>query len=79
MLVPILFFQIQHAYANRHRFQLVECAKYFLNRVSVVLQPDYLPENQDVLQARSKTTGIIEHDFNIKPKNGGDEKKLILV
>ena len=70
--------QVQAAYERRNKFQLVECAKYFLSRVDEVLLPDYIPNNQDIVQTRVKTTGIIEHDFEITTK-GSARKKLILV
>jgi hypothetical protein len=68
---------IQSAYERRNNFQLVECAKYFLDRCESVLSPDYVPSNQDIVQTRVRTTGIIEHDFNIM--TGGVERRLILV
>lgn len=57
--------EIQAAYANRNKFQLVECASYFLTKVDQILKSDYLPTNDDIVNARVKTTGIIEHDFEI--------------
>ncbi|XP_059091284.1 G protein alpha q subunit-like [Tigriopus californicus] len=69
---------IQNAYERRNEFQLVECAKYFLSRVGQVLQPEYMPSNQDIVQTRVKTTGIIEHDFLIMSK-GEKPRKLILI
>ena len=70
--------QVQAAYERRNKFQLVECAKYFLSRVDEVLLPDYIPNNQDIVQTRVKTSGIIEHDFEITTQ-GSARKKLILV
>ncbi len=55
----------------------MECAKYFLSRVNNVLKTDYLPDNQDIVQIRVKTTGIIEHDFKISVQ--GKQNKLVLV
>ena len=57
----------------------MECAKYFLSRAQAVLQPGYVPNDQDILQCRAKTTGIVEHDFTLKTRSGHEEKKLILV
>ncbi len=52
--------------------------RYFLSRAETVLRPDYLPSNQDIVQVRVKTTGIIEHDFEICMQ-GNNKRKLILV
>ena len=57
---------VQAAYEERSRFQLVQCANYFLTRVHIVLRENYLPSDQDVVQARVRTTGIVEHDFVTK-------------
>ncbi len=69
---------LQAAYEKRNRFQLVECAKYFLTRTSTVLKENYLPSDQDIVQTRVQTTGIIEHDFILKPESSSP-KKLILI
>ena len=41
---------LQAAYGRRNRFQLVQCAKYFLDRCETVLQEDYVPNDQDIVQ-----------------------------
>ncbi len=69
---------MQAVYGQRNRFQLVQCAKYFLDRCESVLEPDYVPTNQDIVQTRVRTTGIIEHDFEITAPGEG-KRKLILV
>ena len=58
---------------------MVECAKYFLSRVKSVMDPDYEPTDNDIVQARVKTEGIIEHEFEISTRKGEMKKKLILV
>ncbi len=58
---------------------MVECAKYFLSRVETVMDPDYEPVDNDIVQARVKTEGIIEHEFEISSRRGEMKKKLILV
>lgn len=56
---------IQHTYDLRSKFQLSDSAKYFLDKASLVTQPNYEPTEQDILRARIRTTGIVEHRFNI--------------
>ena len=48
---------LQAAYGRRNRFQLVQCAKYFLDRCETVLQEDYVPNDQDIVQ------GLYEADL----------------
>ena len=66
---------IQITYERRNEFQIVECAKYFLSRVHEVLSPDYIPTDQDLLQIRQRTIGIVEYKFEM----GGIGKKHIQI
>jgi guanine nucleotide-binding protein G(s) subunit alpha len=68
---------IQEAYRNRD-FQLIECARYFLNKVHVIMGPDYVLTNEDITQTYQKTEGIIEHEFEILG-SGPAGGKIIIV
>ena len=57
---------IQKTYERRNEFQIVECARYFLSKVHEVLHPDYVPTEQDLLQMRMQTIGIIEYKFEMQ-------------
>nr|XP_027238812.1 guanine nucleotide-binding protein G(f) subunit alpha-like [Penaeus vannamei] len=64
---------IREAYAQQHKFQLIDCSKYFLDKVNVLKQPDYVPSVQDILHSRRRTTNIqkIEFEVKIPRKYGG--------
>ncbi|XP_063590477.1 guanine nucleotide-binding protein G(f) subunit alpha-like [Penaeus indicus] len=64
---------IREVYAQQHKFQLIDCSKYFLDKVSVLKQPDYVPCVQDILHSRRRTTNIqkIEFEVKIPRKYGG--------
>jgi len=47
-------------------FQILDCAKYFLDSVERVTSPGYSPTEEDVLHARTKTVGISEIVFDIE-------------
>ena len=42
---------------------MVDFCRYFLSNIHRVSDPQFLPESQDILQVRIKTTGIIEYTF----------------
>ena len=44
-------------------YQLSDSALYYLKRIEKILDPSYIPNQQDVLQSRVKTTGVIETSF----------------
>jgi len=74
---------IQEAYKQRARFQLVECAAFFLTRCESVLAEGYLPTDNDVVRCRVRTTGIVEHQFDLRMNNGrsssGPSRRLVLI
>ncbi|EUB58162.1 Guanine nucleotide-binding protein G(s) subunit alpha [Echinococcus granulosus] len=41
-----------------NEFQQIDSASYFLEKLNVLRQPDYLPSDKDVLQCRTRTLGI---------------------
>lgn len=51
---------VQATFERANEYQLIDCAKYFLDRVSVIKQPDYTPNEQDILRCRVLTSGIFE-------------------
>jgi len=64
---------IQEAYELQHRFQLIDCAKYFLDQVETISEEGYIPSDQDILNSRRMTTDIqkIEFDTAIPKRFGG--------
>ena len=50
---------VQHAYNERHRFQLFDSAAYFFERVAELARPGYVPTVEDVLKIRVRTSGIL--------------------
>jgi len=56
---------IQECYDRRREYQLTDSAKYYLDELERVGDPDYLPSVQDILRARTPTTGIIEYPFDL--------------
>ncbi|XP_055341666.1 guanine nucleotide-binding protein G(s) subunit alpha-like [Paramacrobiotus metropolitanus] len=47
------------------QFQLLDNAKYFLDRIPLIRCPDYLPDEQDILRVRVHSTNSMETVFAI--------------
>lgn len=69
---------VQAAYSRRNQFQLVQCAEYFLSCVHRVMDSNNELTNDDILQARVRTTGIEEHKFEMKG-DGNQSYNLTMV
>jgi guanine nucleotide-binding protein subunit alpha len=50
---------------NPQQYYLMDSAPYFFSNVRRIGAQDYVPNEQDVLRARTKTTGISETRFNM--------------
>lgn len=57
---------IRSTFARSASFQLNDSAGYYFDAIDRLVQPDYLPTPQDVLRSRTKTTGIIETEFDLQ-------------
>jgi len=57
---------VQTAVSRSNEFQLNDSAIYYFERVDKIAAPNFIPNDQDVLRARVRTTGIIETQFNVK-------------
>nr|AGJ70284.1 G protein subunit alpha s2 [Terebratalia transversa] len=60
---------IQECYNRSSEYQLIDCAKYFLDKMDEVQKHDYIPDDQDILRCRTITTQIQQIDFTIREKN----------
>ncbi|XP_078100451.1 guanine nucleotide-binding protein G(olf) subunit alpha-like [Sander vitreus] len=52
-----------------NEYQLIDCAKYFLDQLDSVRRNDYTPTDQDLLRCRVLTSGIIETRFQVDKVN----------
>ncbi|XP_056445532.1 LOW QUALITY PROTEIN: guanine nucleotide-binding protein G(t) subunit alpha-2 [Gadus chalcogrammus] len=57
---------VQASYDRAAEYQLNDSAGYYLSDMDRICKADYLPNEQDVLRSRVKTTGIIEEQFGCK-------------
>ncbi|GAA5813421.1 hypothetical protein MFLAVUS_006899 [Mucor flavus] len=56
---------VKSAFDRRNEFQLNDSAAYYFNEIERISDTDYIPNQQDILRARVKTTGITETKFTI--------------
>jgi len=59
---------VDEAIERAAEYQLNDSTRYFWERSAEVLKSDYLPDEQDILRARVRTTGIVQQNFQIKTK-----------
>eukprot|EP00732_Lithocolla_globosa_P003804 Lithocolla_globosa_v1_NODE_3206_length_1733_cov_574.271752.p1 type:complete len:354 gc:universal NODE_3206_length_1733_cov_574.271752:137-1198(+) len=57
---------VQQCYARSREYQLNDSAKYYFDIIDRIADPDYSPNDQDVLRSRVKTTGITETKFSVQ-------------
>ncbi|KAG8869482.1 hypothetical protein FRC20_001348 [Serendipita sp. 405] len=60
---------IRRALPHCHKFAIPDNIHYFYASLDRLFQPNYFPTNQDVIQTRARTVGIIETVFRI-PEGG---------
>jgi guanine nucleotide-binding protein G(i) subunit alpha len=54
---------VQVCFSRSNEYQLNDSAGYFLDKISIVAEPNYVPTQQDVLKAQIQTTGIVKTQF----------------
>ncbi|VVC32322.1 Hypothetical protein CINCED_3A018427 [Cinara cedri] len=60
---------VQSCFERSNEYQLIDCAKYFLDQVHIIKQPNYTPSEQDILRCRVLTSGIFETRFQVEKVN----------
>mmetsp|Transcript_3939 Transcript_3939/g.5479 ORF Transcript_3939/g.5479 Transcript_3939/m.5479 type:complete len:365 (+) Transcript_3939:108-1202(+) len=49
---------IKNVWESRNEFQIGESSAYFFDRIDTIMQPDYVPSQQDLLFARFRSSGV---------------------
>ena len=50
---------------RRNEFQITESVQYYFNRIDNIKLPGYVPDKDDILYSRSRTSGIVTERYNI--------------
>jgi len=54
---------IQETYKRQSEFQLPDVCQYLFENIDRISSPNYIPDQNDCLRCRARTTGIIETEF----------------
>eukprot|EP00057_Strongylocentrotus_purpuratus_P026298 XP_011680772.1 PREDICTED: guanine nucleotide-binding protein G(s) subunit alpha [Strongylocentrotus purpuratus] len=56
---------VQDCFSRANEFQLLDSANYFLDKIEFIMDPDFIPSDQDIVRTRKMTTGVVETWFDI--------------
>ena len=56
---------IRAVWDRRSEFQVIESVQYYFNRIDIIKMPDYLPDKDDILYSRVRTSGIVTERYII--------------
>jgi len=57
---------VRTAFEQSSKYQLIDSAAYYFDQIDRIASTSFIPNEQDVLRSRAKTTGIIEIEFEIE-------------
>lgn len=60
---------IQKVWDQRSQFQIIESVQYYFGRLDVIKMPDFVPEKEDIIYSRVRTTGIVTEKYSIEGSN----------
>jgi len=60
---------LRMTWENRSQLQVQESLGFFVANLKRISAPDYIPNNDDLLNVRAVTTGIVEEDMKIENTN----------
>ncbi|KLO06108.1 G-alpha-domain-containing protein [Schizopora paradoxa] len=61
---------------ERKRVRMEESSGFYLNEIERIAGRMYIPQDDDILRARLKTLGVVEHTFTIKGSERSPEWKV---
>lgn len=56
---------IQAVWARRNEFQVIESVQYYFKKIDEIKMPNYLPDKDDILYSRVRTSGIVTEKYVI--------------
>ncbi|KIX95466.1 uncharacterized protein Z520_08983 [Fonsecaea multimorphosa CBS 102226] len=70
---------VQECFSRCSEFQVCDSAQYYFDAIDRIASPNFLPNDQDILRSRHKTTGVAEFSFTSSksPKDTGTLYRVI--
>jgi GTPase SAR1 family protein len=56
---------IRAVWDRRSEFQIVDSVKYYFDRINIIKVPGFLPDKDDILYSRVRTSGIVTESYQI--------------
>lgn len=56
---------IEAVWKRRSEFQIIESVKYYFDKIDAIMSPDYVPNQDDILYSRVRTSGIVTERYVI--------------
>jgi GTPase SAR1 family protein len=56
---------IRAVWDRRAEFQIIESVQYYFNRIDKIKMPDYIPDKDDIVYSRVRTSGIVTERYVI--------------
>jgi GTPase SAR1 family protein len=56
---------IQAVWNRRNEFQIIDSVQYYFNRINLIKRPDYIPDKDDIIHSRVRTSGIVTERYVI--------------
>jgi len=56
---------IQMVWDRRSEFQIIESVQYYFNKIDKIKVPDYIPDKDDIIYSRVRTSGIVTERYTI--------------
>ena len=57
---------IKATWDRRSEYQIIDSVQYYFNKIDTIKMPDYLPDKDDILYSRVRTSGIVTERYNIE-------------
>ena len=56
---------VKQVWARRSEFQIIDSVQYYFQKIDAIKMPEYLPDKDDILYSRVRTSGIVTERYSI--------------